>query len=213
MLQYIIISLLYWVSAFSFLVSWFTCIWASWKSLNLTRHFRGSSRNTALNLADNQQALMMRLEMSPKGKEKQPKAYFTVLIYTVMYAKPRLASVRTPCLAAVWLPIKAFYLRGVESVSSFVATRTSTAIRLSLQKTKAKQLHAFSFGEPFLPRMFNWVTVLAALLVILLWPLWKPKAPSNRWHIGQLTTLVLLRPTWMEQMSSFLLVLLYSSVY
>lgn len=153
MLQYIIISLLYWVSAFSFLVSWFTCIWTSWKSLNLTRHFPGSLKNTALNLADNQQALMIRLDMSPKGKEKQSKAYFTVLIYIVMYAKPSLASVRTRCLAAVWLPIKSFYLRRAESVSSFVATCTSIAIRLSSKRTKAKQLHAFSFGEPFLPRV------------------------------------------------------------
>lgn len=69
------------------------------KSLNLTHHFPGSLRNTALNLADNQQALMMRLDVSPKGK-KNHKAYFTVLIYIAIYAKPNMAAIRSPCLAA-----------------------------------------------------------------------------------------------------------------
>lgn len=64
------------------------------KSLNLTHHFPGSLRNTALNLADNQQALMMRLDMSPKGKKNPTtKADFTVLIYIATYAKPDLAAI------------------------------------------------------------------------------------------------------------------------
>lgn len=57
-----------------------------WKSLNLTCHCPGSLRSTVLNLADNQQALMMRFEMSPRGKKK-PKAYFALLIYIAGYAK------------------------------------------------------------------------------------------------------------------------------
>lgn len=111
-----------------------------------------------------------------------------------MYAKPNLAAIRSPCLATAWFPIKSFYLRGAESVSWFVATCTSIAIRLSLKKNKSKTTpHLLVFCEPFLPRVFNWVTVLAVLLVILLWILWKPKTPSNRWHTGQLMTLELLR--------------------
>lgn len=62
------------------------------------------------------------------------------------------------------------------------------------KKNKSKTTpHLLVFCEPFLPRVFNWVTVLAVLLVILLWILWKPKTPSNRWHTGQLMTLELLR--------------------
>jgi len=53
------------------------------KSLNLTRHFPGSLRNTALNLADNQQSLTMRLDMSPRGKKKQSLFYCSDLHYNV----------------------------------------------------------------------------------------------------------------------------------
>lgn len=78
------------------------------------------------------------------------------------------------------------------------------------KRNKSKMTpHLLVFRETFLPRVFNRATVHA----VLLWPSRKPKAPSNRWHIGQLITLVLLRylASYMNGKNSLLFCLCYGT--
>lgn len=156
---------------------------------------------------------MRGLDVSPKGKKRKKSISPFWFTWECMLNLTCLPSDHQ-CLSAAEFPIKSFHLRGVsEFVATCTSNVTRLGKQKQNSSTPAHFLRilllgvfnwvtakVWFWGGPVWARSWTWRslwvpsnlgysiiiwTALAALLVILLSLLWKPKPPSSRWHIDQ----------------------------